>query len=144
MVKVERSALLEVSAELAFEVVADVERYPEFLPGCERVEITQRLEDGLIARVRVVGKGLHSSFVTENTHALNSISMSLREGPFKSLEGSWHFTPIGELGCRVDIKLEFVAKGVLVRLLSGFTEVIANRLVDAFCKRMQDLAARSA
>lgn len=144
MKRLERTALLEVPAELAFKVVADVERYPEFVPGCEAVEITNTSEDGVVARVTVSGKGITQSFVTRNTHSANQILMTLREGPFKKLEGAWRFTPIGDLGCRVDMLMEFEPKGILVRLLSGLADTLADRLVDAFSRRIEDVSTGQA
>ncbi len=141
MTRLSRSALLEVPAEIAYQVVADVTRYPEFLPGCEQVEIKKTRKDGLVAKVTVSGKGLTQSFVTTNTHTPNSILMSLKEGPFKSLEGAWYFSPIGDVGCRIEVRLVFEAKGLLARMLSGLAENVANRMVDAFTQRIVDVAS---
>ena len=143
MTRLERSALLEAPAALAFEVVADVERYPEFLPGCEAVTVLESSPAGLVAEVAVAGRGIHESFVTANEHRPGeAIVMSLKEGPFERLEGEWLFTQLGELGCRVDITIEFVPKGIVARILSGFADRLANRVVDAFSERIICLAAQ--
>ena len=143
MTTLERSALLEAPVALAYDVIADVARYPEFLPGCESVLVLETTSTGLVAEVSVAGRGIHESFVTANEHRpQEAIVMSLRDGPFERLEGEWLFTRLGDLGCRVDIRIEFVPKGIVARLLGGFADRLANRLVDAFSERIQDLAQR--
>ena len=133
----ERTALLEVPAAVAYEVVTDVAQYPDFLPGCEAVRVLQTTDAGLVAELAVVGAGLHESFITENQHTPGeAVLMSLREGPFERLEGQWSFTPLGDLGCRVDLRIDYQPKGLLARLLSGLADRVANRLVDAFVARI--------
>ena len=133
----ERTALLEVTPSVAYAVVVDVMRYPEFVPGCKAVEVLETSDNGLVAKVAVAGRGLHETFVTSNRHMLHeSVVMSLREGPFERLEGQWQFTPLGEVGCRVDLRIEYQPKGMLTRLLSPIADRVANRLVDAFSERI--------
>jgi ribosome-associated toxin RatA of RatAB toxin-antitoxin module len=132
-----RSALLAVPAPAAYAVIVDVLAYPDFVPGCEQVEVLRTTPTGLIAQVAVAGRGLHESFVTENIHQpFESVVMSLREGPFEVLEGRWQLTPLGDTGCRIDLHIEFIPKGVLARVLSGFIDRIANRVVDSFSDRI--------
>ncbi len=138
--KLSKSAWLEVSPELAFRVVADVEKYPEFVPGCKSVKVKKVTERGLVAKVTVSGGGMKESFVTKNTHGAGAIHMAFVEGPFKTLEGSWSFTSIGEIGCRIQVELVFEAKGMLAPLLSGLADAVANQLVDAFARRIQKIA----
>ena len=133
----ERTALLEVPPEVAYEVVIDVAQYPQFLPGCERVQVLENHASVLVAQVSVAGKGLQESFVTSNVHRpYESVTMSLQQGPFEYLQGQWLFTPLGDVGCKVDLRIEYLPKGVLVRLLSSLADRIANRLVDAFSERI--------
>lgn len=137
MHKLIRTALLEVPASAAYQVVIDVVQYPDFVPGCKTVHVLETSETGLVAKVSVAGRGLHESFITTNQHRLDeSVLMTLREGPFERLEGEWLFTPLGEVGCRIELRIEFQPKGVIARLLSGFADKIANRLVDAFVARI--------
>jgi len=132
-----RTALLEVSAEVAYAVVAEVARYPEFLPGCESVTVLETTPAGLVAEVGVVGKGIRESFVTANVHRPpESITMSLQSGPFECLEGKWVFTSIGEIGCKIELQVEYLPKGMVARLLSGLADHVANQLVDAFVARI--------
>ena len=139
MNRIKKSALLEVPVELAYQVVVDVEAYPQFLPGCQAVEVLSRTEQGLEAKVTVTGAGMTQKFVTANRHTPNVITMSLKRGPFKSLEGVWHFNAIGDLGCRVEVDLSYEVDGMLSVVFSPIADVVANKLVSAFCQRMDDV-----
>ena len=125
--------------EVAYQVVADVERYPEFLPGCAAVEIKKRSEHGLEAAVTAEGAGLTQTFVTANRHDPSNILMSLKKGPFKSLEGVWHFSQIGDQGCRIEVTVDFEPDGMLARILVPMSDKIANVLVDAFIERIETI-----
>ena len=133
----QRTALLEVPPATAYSVVIDVLRYPDFLPGCEAVQVLEVTDAGLVAEVAVAGKGLTETFVTQNRHQPHeAVFMSLQQGPFERLEGQWLFTPLGTIGCRVDLRIEYLPKGLVAKLLSGLADKLANRLVDAFSARI--------
>jgi len=143
--EIARSALLEVPVSCAYDVVRDVGSYPEFLPGCRAVDILERTPSGLVARVSVAGKGLNESFITRNEHCANeSVQMTLVEGPFEQLQGHWQFTALGDLGCRVDMSVDFVARGLIARMLSSLAGSLADRIVDAFSQRITAHASRAA
>lgn len=139
-----RSALLMVPVNIAYGVVNDILSYPEFLPGCNNVELLagQDASSAEIVRARVTAgaKGMTYSFVTSNTCVENErIAMTLDEGPFEVLDGNWFFKAVSDEGCRIDLSLEFVAQGVLARLLSPMAGSIADRMVEAFTQRIQDV-----
>lgn len=132
-----RSALLEVPPSAAYAVVIDVVRYPEFLPGCKAVSVLETTARGLVAQVSVSGAGIKESFVTNNIHTLDKlVVMSLQEGPFERLEGKWTFTALGDLGCRIDLHIDYEPKGLLSRILGKLANRVANKMVDAFSERI--------
>ena len=117
----------------AYQVVADVQAYAEFLPGCEAVEVleTRMLSEG-------ISEGVAKEFITTNRcQPSQRIQMSLQEGPFERLEGCWTFKALGDEGCRVALDLEFVAKGLLMKTLGGVVGSVSDRMVDAFAERIQ-------
>ena len=163
MIEIARSCLLLVPASAAYSVVADIERYPDFLPACESVKVLSREQDSpdaecsgaerigverigverIDAEVVASKAGANFTFVTRNTGVLNeSVSVVLIEGPFDVLEGAWHFKSLGEEGCRVDFRLSFVASGLLLRLINPIAQSVADRMVDAFSHRITALADR--
>jgi len=121
-----------------YDLVNDVEAYPEFLPWCKSSEVISATEDVIEARVEIAKGSLNKSFATRNLLQKNKmIEMKLLEGPFKHLEGFWRFNPLKNPGaCKVTLDLEFEFESKLVGLAVGpvFSK-IANTLVDSFGKR---------
>ena len=145
MPSISKSALLEVPVEVAYNVVIDVEQYPQFLPACRDVQISSSAETGLTAAVTVGGsvggRAIEETFVTRNQHRPHTgVFMALEEGPFERLEGQWTFKALGDIGCRVDVLIHYEPRGLLARMLAGLIEPMANRMVDAFTQRIQTVA----
>jgi len=140
MRQIRRSALVAVSPQRMFELINDVERYPEFVPGCSAASVLERSEDCLRARLTVGSGPLRTSFVTRNRlQAPHSIDMELDEGPLRSLSGKWRLVPVGAgdmAGCRVELDLSFeVQRGLAGLALGPAIERVAGSLVDAFVAR---------
>ena len=143
MTQIQRSLLLMAPAATAYGVVADVQAYAEFLPGCDAVEVleTRMRDDGtseVVAKVVASARGVRQEFITTNLcQPFERIQMTLQEGPFERLEGCWTFKALGNDGCRVALDLEFVAKGMLMKTLGGLAGSVSDRIVDAFAERIQ-------
>lgn len=140
MKTIHKSVLLWHSAAEMFALVTDIERYPQFLPWCDRGEVLERKDNGMVARVGMAISGLHQSFTTRNTHdPERQVHMELIEGPFSQLDGVWEFTPLGDgsqRACKVDFKLSYgFSSSALAALVGPVFDKIAGNLVDAFVKR---------
>ena len=142
MTEISRSCLLMVPVAHAYDVVSDIQRYPEFLPGCDAVTVLSRHQDEdqvdwVEAKVTAAKAGAKYGFVTLNKGVLNQrIEVSLKSGPFQRLEGEWLFKALGDEGCRIDLQLEFVASGLLAGLIHPIAQKAADRMVDAFSQRI--------
>jgi ribosome-associated toxin RatA of RatAB toxin-antitoxin module len=138
---VNRSALVPFSAEAMFNLVCDVEAYPEFLPWCTASTLQSRTDHDLAASLTIGYGALNSEFSTRNEFcAPEWMTMSLLEGPFKDLEGKWVFEQLGDDGCEVTLQIEFEFSNPMKDMLFGATfETICNELIDAFVKRAHDL-----
>ncbi|MBI0096956.1 MULTISPECIES: type II toxin-antitoxin system RatA family toxin [unclassified Snodgrassella] len=136
MKTVEKSVLVLHSAEHIFDLVNTVEDYPKFLPWCNRTDILKRDEQSLEAVLYMDYMKIRQSFATRNINQRpNKIQMSLLNGPFRKLEGTWQFTPIDDLGCKIDFRLEYEFSNALLSALIGpVFNIIATTLVDAFIK----------
>lgn len=137
MPKVSKSALLEYSAAQMFNLVNDIASYPKFLPWCSGARILKQDDDMIEASIDISHSGVHKSFTTRNTLLpYQSIQLNLLDGPFKSLQGFWHFQALQEDACKVSLELEYEFSSKLLGLVVGpvFNQ-IANSLVDAFCDR---------
>lgn len=139
--KIQRSALVPFSAQQMFDLVNDIENYPQFMQGCVAAKILQRSDRQLEARLDLQKGSFSQSFVTRNAlNAPNTITMNLVEGPFKMLQGLWQFQTLGDQGCKVSLDLEFEFKNKLMALAAGsWFETVANQLVDSVCQRAHKL-----
>jgi ribosome-associated toxin RatA of RatAB toxin-antitoxin module len=137
MSEVSRSALLMYSADEMYKLVNDVHAYPEFLPGCIDAKIIAHVGDVMSASVTVSKAGIKQIFTTENSLLDGrEINMNLVNGPFKYLSGGWHFLPLDEQACKVnlDLKFEFSSKLVEVAFGRVFKELIGS-MVKSFSER---------
>ncbi|MEJ2575498.1 MAG: type II toxin-antitoxin system RatA family toxin [Gammaproteobacteria bacterium] len=142
MPRVEKSALVSRSAAQMFELVNDVESYPQFLPWCRSGKLLKRDEHELCGEIEVARAGIRQVFSTCNRlYPYERIDLRLRSGPFRRLEGSWRFTELREDACKVSLEMEFEFAGRLINAAFGtvFSQ-IADNLVDAFCKRAREMA----
>lgn len=134
MKTVEKNVLVLHSAEHMFDLVNTVEDYPKFLPWCNRTEILKRDEHMLEAVLHMDYMKIRQSFSTRNTNERpHLIRMDLLNGPFRALSGTWQFTPIQDLGCKIDFCLQYeFASTLLSTLIGPVFNHIADTLVDAF------------
>ncbi|MDP3279844.1 MAG: type II toxin-antitoxin system RatA family toxin [Nitrosomonas sp.] len=139
--KVSRSALVHFSAARMFGLVDDIERYPEFLPWCSSTAVSLRDPVTTRATININYHGIRQSFSTEN-HKQFPLRMTIRlvEGPFKTLDGEWLFTPLDEQACKIDFQLHYEFSSILLEKLVGpVFGYIAGTMVDAFLKRAEQL-----
>jgi ribosome-associated toxin RatA of RatAB toxin-antitoxin module len=134
---VNRSALVNYSAQQMFDLVNDIEAYPQYMDGCVGAKVLKREGDWLEARLELSKAGVSQSFVTRNQlRAPESMSMTLVDGPFKYLKGCWRFTALNETACKVSFDLEFELQSKLLGMAVGkLFEAVASKQVDALCAR---------
>lgn len=142
MSSVHRSVLVPYSDAQMFDLVRAVERYPEFLPWCPSSRVLAApAEATIVARVDIAYLGVRSHFTTRNVHrAPHSIELTLVEGPFRDLCGTWSFRALSASACKVSVALEYgFATGLLGPVIAPVFERVDNSLVDAFAARARDL-----
>ncbi len=127
-----------------FDLVNDIERYPEFLPWCAGASVERRSEHEVVATLAIRRAGLKQSFTTRNQlDPPERVTLELVDGPFEYFEGAWQFTPLSASACKVALDLDFEYAGRLMRAALGpVFNRSADAMVDAFCARAQDLGAR--
>ena len=131
------------TARQMFDLVADVERYPEFVPLCHSLKIRQRTPqaDGteiVIADMTVSFKLVRESFTSRVTldRANLKIMVEYLKGPFSKLENRWHFEPRSETGCDVGFYLAYEFKSRMLAMLMGaMFDTAFQRFAAAFEKR---------
>lgn len=143
MREVTRSALVAQPPSRMFALINDVEKYPEFVPGCTHARVESRTPTEIIATLGVRKGPLQAELTTRNTLEPDTrITMTLVRGPFQELMGEWKLTPVGEDGCRVELFMRFAfANRMSGMLFEPLFEQTAASLVDAFVARARALEA---
>lgn len=123
-------------AKFLFDLVADIESYPEFLPWCIAARINDRKENILFAELVIKYKFFRSSYISKVTLIPNTeIVVELVNGPFKNLHNHWKFTPTSN-GVDVEFMLDFTLKSNLLNnIITSEFDYYSNKLIDAFLKR---------
>ncbi|MDA3934034.1 MAG: type II toxin-antitoxin system RatA family toxin [Gammaproteobacteria bacterium] len=141
MTRIEHSALLRYSAEQMYDLVIDVERYPEFLSWIEAARIIEHSPEQHLASMDLCIAGVSTSMVTRNQfRPAESVTLQLHEGPFEQFQGAWHFKSFGEVGCKVLLSMSFQMHNQLFShaMQHGFKR-IADRLIQDFTHRAEQL-----
>lgn len=133
--------LVPYSAEKMFDLVDDVEHYPEYMPWCAETTVGYRDDRITRATIHISFRGVRRSFTTENfKDRAREMRISLVEGPFRTLDGSWRFVPLSGDACRVEFCLSYeFANRILEKLIGPVFQFIAGSLVEAFIRRAKDL-----
>src|ERR671921_2330710 len=122
-----------------FELVADVDSYPEFVPLCEELRVRRRVQSGegietLVAEMSVGYKAISERFTTRVTldRPRLRILVEYVDGPFKYLENRWIFKPTPS-GCDVDFFIAYEFRSLTLGLLMGSVfDKAFRRFVTAF------------
>lgn len=160
------------SPQVMFDLVADIERYPEFVPMCEALHVRRRSESGgsdgsktetLLADMTIGYKMIRETFTTrvELDRAAHQIRVTYVDGPFRHLENRWTFFPAGVLepashetgatslagsspsGCRVQFFIDYEFRSRTFQMLAGAVfEKVFRKMAEAFETRADALATR--
>lgn len=131
------------SPERMFELVADVEKYPQFLPMCEALTVRSCKErDGvtvLLADMTVGYKAIRETFTSQVVlrPAESAIDVRYVDGPFKRMENRWRFDPAGEGGCDIHFFIEYEFKS---RILGGLMGAMFDRAFRMFSEAFEKRA----
>ena len=137
MTSINRSALVNYSAEQMYDLVNDIAQYPQFMHGCQSARIISQSTDELVGELTLAKAGLKYTFTTRNTLTRNSkIDMQLIEGAFSQFQACWTFKALKEDACKVSLDMEFeFSSGLVDFAMKKLFSVSANSLVDSLVKR---------
>lgn len=141
MPQINRSALVLFSVEQMYQLINDIDSYPDFLPGCIGSQVINPANNEMTAVVDVATAGICKTFITRNTLLDNqSINMQLVDGPFHKLIGGWQFTPLSAKACKVELHLDFEFANTLIELAFSrvFKELVGS-MVQAFTQRAKQV-----
>jgi coenzyme Q-binding protein COQ10 len=139
------------SADEMFDLVADVERYPEFVPLCERLIVKARRAgqgtETLVADMTVGFKAFRETFTTRVVldRPRFTIDAQYLEGPFHHLDSRWTFVPDGAHACRITFAIDYAFKSRLLgAVIGGVFDTTFRRLAEAFEARADAVYPKAA
>lgn len=123
-----------------FDLVADVERYPQFVPLCERLVIRSRTDAGdgteiVVATMTIAYKVFRESFTSRVVlnRAAGRIDVTYLDGPFKTMDNRWTFAPAADGRCTVDFYLNYEFRSrTLAMVMGAVFDRVFGRFAEAF------------
>lgn len=136
---------LPYSAEQMFDLVADVARYPEFLPWVIATRVRSDGETEMVADMVVGFKAIREQFTSRVAKRRpDAITVHYVDGPLRDLDNCWQFRDLGEGNCEVDFRVEFTFRSRVFEALAGqYFDSAFRRMVAAFETRAQVLYGNS-
>ena len=141
------SRIVPYTADLMYAVVADVERYPEFLPWVVALRIKSRAKEGareiVIAEMAVGYRMLRERYTSKVIldPGARTIDVMAIEGPFHRLENHWRFTPEGD-AAKVEFRVAFEFSSRILQAAAGSAfEKVLMKMTDAFEARAASLSS---
>ena len=131
------------AADKMFDLVADVERYPEFVPLCQSLRVHRRTESGegietVVADMTVAYKVMRETFTSRVTLDRPNLQILVEylDGPFSRMENRWDFHPSSERTCEVEFFITYEFKSRMLGMLMGaMFEAAFRRFAQAFERR---------
>jgi coenzyme Q-binding protein COQ10 len=141
MAKFAERRLLPYRPDQLFDLVADIEKYPEFLPWCLGARIRTRKETEVTADLVIGFKMYRERFTSEvSLEPPGQIHVAYSDGPFRYLQNQWKFEPGPNGGCIVDFYVDFEFKSkMLQKVIEVLFSEAVRRMVAAFEGRARQL-----
>jgi coenzyme Q-binding protein COQ10 len=134
-----------------FDLVADVENYPQFVPLCQALRVRSRTAKGegvevVVADMTDAYKLIRETFTSRVTLDRNerTIFVEYLSGPFSRMHNRWSFTPQGNNACDVEFYLDYEFKSRMLAMVMGaMFDTAFRRFAAAFEKRADELYGRT-
>jgi coenzyme Q-binding protein COQ10 len=133
------------SAEQMFDLVADVKRYPEFLPWVVATRIKSDSETEMVADMMVGFSALREKFTSRVLKERpNRIAVEYLDGPLKRLSNTWEFRAEEDGGCVIDFNVDFTFRSAILEALAGqYLDRAFRKMVAAFEMRAEKVYGSS-
>lgn len=126
-----------------FDLVADVERYPDFVPMCSAMHLRSRVDKGagvtvIVAEMTVAYKLIRQTFTSRATLDRPNLRILVEylDGPFRHMQNRWLFRSLGEKACEVEFFIEYEFRSRTLALLVGsLFDAVFRRMASAFERR---------
>lgn len=135
---------LPYSREQMFDLVADVARYPEFLPWVIATRIRSDNDAEMVADMLVGFKAIREKFSSRvEKHRPEHLEVFYMDGPLKDLDNNWRFHALPDGGCEIEFSVEFSFRSAVFEALAGqYFDRAFRKMVEAFEKRADQLYGR--
>ena len=145
MPSIHETRQMPYSAEQMFDLVADVRRYPEFLPWVAATRVRSDSETDMLADMVVGFKAIREKFTSRVTKERpHVIRVQYVDGPLRDLDNRWRFHPQGERSCEVEFCVDFAFKSRIFEKIAGqYLDRAFRKMVAAFEARAADLYGQS-
>lgn len=150
MNSISTSRIVPYTCEEMYNLVNDIETYPEFLPWCQNSIVHECDDNEVKATLVLSAKGFTQSLTTHNLMQKNKmIEMKLVEGPLKHLESFWRFEDVSDNPneskpqCHIFFDMEFEFSNRFIRMaLEPFFDSVSNTIVNSFLARAETLYSK--
>lgn len=147
----EQQALPYTTQQL-FDLVADIERYPDFLPWCRAARVLERGDNEFLGELVISFHHMTERYTSRvalqrpaSASEGGAIDVTMVKGPFEYLVNRWRFTPRAEGGCDIDFMLDFRFRSKLLEtMIGGVFGKATAKMVSAFRQRADALYGKEA
>jgi len=138
LVSFSKNKILNHPVKKIYNIIADVKKYPDFLPWCNEITIKEKTKKYIITEVKVGFKNINETYVCRVLlYPQKRITLEYISGPFEYLEIDWKFKKITKIKTDVIFFCNFKFRSIFLRLsTSFFLENAVEKMVDAFEKRL--------
>ena len=134
MKKIFKEEDINVKTSVIFNLINDIESYPNFLPWCKKTEVNRESESKVIGKIYISKSFIKWNFSTCNIVDTNkSIKLSLIDGPFDHLDGQWLFKTLDENNTKVTLEINYKFKNSLIEIsIEPIFTSIMNSILESF------------
>lgn len=150
MPSLRQTKILPFSAPLLFDLVMDIEKYPQFLPWCKQTKIVRQIsENNLEADLLVSFKNFFEKYRSDVKYGKSSeniyfVDVVAIQGPFKKLINQWKFRDLEDGKCEIEFFIDFEFNSFLLsKMLGGIFERATEKMMQSFEDRARELAAKN-
>ena len=138
MVSFKKKKIISQPIEKIYNLVADVKKYPDFLPWCNDITIKKKTKKYIITRVKVGFQNINENYLCKVLlFPQKRITLDYISGPFEYLEIDWKFKKVSKNKTDVSFFCNFKFRSVFLRLCTSFfLENAVEKMVDAFEKKL--------
>ena len=133
-----QEVIINHPAKNIYEIVLDIEKYPEFIPWCSAVLIRSKTKKNIIADLIVQYNFFQKTFTSDVRFDSNNLIIDVIYigGPLKNLHNQWKFEKINDKKTKVIFEIKFEFKSIIYQKITEFFfDLIKNKMIFSFKKR---------